>query len=463
MAIDSPPAPDWLQWPLEQKRRFLLRLRQEVHGSWRSRARPDQLPPDGPWQTLLLRGGRGSGKTWAGAHLLDEEIQNDPAREEEGPGTWAVVAPTFADARDKCIESQESGLLMALRTSVAEVEAGISPTVAKWNRSMGEMELHDGTIIRIDGADDGAYRIQGENLRGVWADEVGLWKRWETAWDESIAYALRKGRARIVATGTPKRDRPARKLVKRLLADPKVTSRQLKTADNWDNLSAAFKERVMRTAGTELGRQELHGEMLEEAEGALWKREWIEFARTLGEPAEGYGRRVLALDPSDGLDEGDEQAWCLAAEGLDQRIYVAQSEGMRTSPFAWLKAAIQLARRTGATIVIEKNHGGQPLIELLIQAMNELGVRVPYGTVHASDGKRTRAEPVAAFYEQGFNRQDPFIRHLGEHPDLEDQMVNWTGGPGERSPDRLDALVWAVSELTADFRLDHTEAEEVEI
>jgi phage terminase large subunit-like protein len=273
----------WRDWPLEHKRRLLLRLRQKVHGHWRELARPDQLPPEGEWTTLLLRGGRGSGKTWAGAHILAEEIETDPLRESEGPGKWAIVAPTYGDARDKCIEG-ESGMLAALHTTRGEVEAGMSPTVRTWNRSLGELVLHDGTEIVIDGADDGATTIQGENLRGAWADELGLWKQWETAWDESLGYAVRKGRARRIATGTPKRDRQARTLVKRLLADPEVVSRQLRTRDNWENLSATFRATVLRTAGTELGRQELEGEMLEEAEGALWRREWIEFCRTDTEP-----------------------------------------------------------------------------------------------------------------------------------------------------------------------------------
>lgn len=453
-------ATEWRHWPLEEQRLLLGVLRRAVRGTWREKARPDQLPPE-EWATLLLRGGRGSGKTWAGGHILRELIETDPIRESEGPGEWAVVAPTFGDARDKCIESTESGLLLAFNTTAGEVEAGISPTVAKWNRSIGELYLHDGTKIQIDGADDGAYRIQGLNLRGAWCDEIGLWKKWRTAWDESLGYALRKGQARVVATGTPKRDRPARALVKRLVDDPKVTSRQLHTRDNWDNLSEAFKERVLVSAATELGRQELHGELLEEAEGALWQREWIEAGRVLRGP-EVWNRKVLALDPADGVDEGDEQAWCIAGEGSDGELYVADSEGMRTSPLAWLKAAVVTAQRAGAVIVVEKNHGGAFLTELLDQAMAEIGTRVKVVEVHASEGKRMRAEPVAMLYEQGQAAGHPFVHHIGELPELEDQMANWTGEPGQPSPDRLDALVWAMAELRPDFT-PAPEVREVEV
>lgn len=438
---------DWREWPVEQKRRLILQLRERRDGNWRGLARPDQLPPEDDWSTLFLSGGRGSGKTWAGAHILVEEIEEDPLRETEGPGKWAIVAPTFADARDKCVEG-ESGLLAALHTTAQEVKAGISPTVRVWNRSLGEVVLHDGSVITIDGADDGAPTIQGENLRGVWADEIGLWKKWKEAWDEAIGYAVRKGRARRIATGTPKRDKPARALVKRLLGDPRVVSRRLLTKDNWHNLSQAFKETAELTKDTELGKQELEGLLLEEAEGALWKRDWIKEGRLEPRQAPGaWGRRLLALDPADGLEDGDEQGWCLAAEGEAGRYYVLASEGMRKTPTQWLNAAVVLANEVSAAIVVEKNHGGQFLLDLLEQIMQETGIRVPVLEVDASDGKRTRAEPVAMLYEQGFNRREPVVHHVGEFPDLEDQMCNWTGEPGIPSPDRMDALVWAITAL----------------
>lgn len=442
MSIASPP--DWRGWEADEKKRLLRRLREDRF-DWRKTARLDQLPPADDWETVLLLGGRGSGKTWSGAHMLREEIENDPVFADEGPGVWAAVAPTFADARNKCIEG-ESGLLAAFHTTRAEVEKGISPTVKTWNRSIGEMVLLNGQKILIDGADNGAARIQGENLRGVWCDEIGLWKMWETAFDESIGYALRKGHSRTIATGTPKRDRPARALIKRLMGDEHVVSRRLLTRDNWGNLSEPFKRRVLRTSNTSLGQQELEGIMLDEAEGALWKREWIDLGRVLQGP-EVYRRRVLALDPSDGNDESDEQAWCLAGIGEDRHIYVSDSEGMRTSPHDWLTKAIALAHRTHAQIVVEKNHGGEFLVDLLKQAMKDSGLKVPFKMVTASDGKRTRAEPVAMLYEQGANTGDPVVHHIGDHPELEDQLRNWTGELGVASPDQLDSMVWALSEL----------------
>jgi len=409
--------------------------------AWRDRARPEQLPPDGEWGRLLFRGGRGSGKSFCGAHILAELILHDPLRASEGPGQWAVVAPTYGDARDTCIEAPESGLLAAFGTSRSEVTAGRSTLVEIYNRSLGELRLRDGAVVFVDGADDGALRIQGKNLRGAWADEIGLFKQWERAWDESLAFALRKGDARLIATGTPKADMPARALVRRLLDDPAVVTRRLRTEDNRANLSDSFWERVSLTAGSRLSRQELEGELLEDVEGALWKRAWIEEARLAEPPYGGYRAVVVGLDPADGGAQGAEQALTVAAAGVDGELYVIASEGMRDTPLKWLSHAVRVAQQQSARIVVERNHGGAFLVGLLEQAMDEIRVRVPYQVVNARTGKLTRAEPVAALYEQGK------VHHIGVHAILEEQLVNFTGAAGERSPDRCDATVWALLEL----------------
>jgi phage terminase large subunit-like protein len=428
----------------DERAEYLAILEEEraatAHLAWRAKARPEQLPPAGEWSTLFLRGGRGSGKSYAGAHILSELIAEDPLRVTEGPGQWAIVAPTFGDARDKCVESDESGLLMALGTNVAEVAAGRSSLVAKWNRSMGELELRDGTRVYIDGGDDGAYRCQGYNLRGAWCDEVGLWKQWKAAWDESLGFALRKGQARRVATGTPKRDQPARELIKRLLADDRVISRRLRTADNAHNLSPAFFDSVAQYAGTALGRQELEGELLDEVVGALWRLEWIEDHRVESVPVP-LRRTVVALDPSDGTADGDEQGICAAAVGLDGELYVLRSEGHRTTPLRWLERALRMARDLEASLVIEKNFGGLALRDLLEQAIQNSGIRAPYSVIDAHRSKLARAEIVAALYETGR------VHHVGAHQELEEQMLSWAAAPGQRSPDRMDAAVHALREL----------------
>lgn len=405
--------------------------------AWRASARPEQMPPEGDWTTLFLRGGRGSGKSWAGAHILAELIADDPARATEGPGKWAILAPVFGDARDVAMEG-ESGFLAALGTSRAEIDAGRSKRVLRWNRSLGELDLRDGTKVIIDGAEDGGFRVQGSNLRGAWCDEIGLWKRFETAYDESLGYALRKGSAKRIVTGTPKRNMPARALVKRLLNDSTVVNRRLLTRDNLANLAPSFWQRVSTSAGTELGRQELEGELLEDVEGALWTRSWIEDHR-VDKPFGRLTRTVVALDPSDGVATGDEQATVAVAMGLDRRLYVLESYGMRKTPLEWLRHALSRAQALEATIVIEKNHGGRALADLLGQAMAERGVRLPYQLIDARVGKLDRAQPVAMLYETGA------VSHVGRHDELEEQLVTYTGAG--KSPDRMDALVHGLREL----------------
>lgn len=403
-------------------------LAAEVAGAagtlWRAQARPEQLPPEGDWFIWALIGGRGSGKSRSGAEWLAEELRASPL------GEWAIIAPTFADARDTCVEGP-AGLLSALGG-----ERG--PHVKLWNRSIGEVILRGGGVVRIAGADDHAVRVQGKNLRGAWCDELGLWRGGgERAWDESLLPAVRIGQPKIVVTTTPK---PTR-LVRRLLADSGVRVSRMTTFDNAANLSDQFLDQMReRYSGTRLGRQELQGELLEDVEGALWRREWIDDHRV--EEAPECRTLVIGLDPADGIETGDEQALCLAGVGLDRQLYVFVSEGVRDTPMVWLTRAVQLGRDMAVkALIIEKNHGGQFLVGLLEQAMEKTDVRVPYQVVDARSGKRTRAEPIAALFEQGK------VHMVGHHPLLEEQLVTWTGESGQASPDRLDSMTWALTDL----------------
>lgn len=275
--------------------------------------------------------------------------------------------------------------------------------------------------------------------------EIGLWIKWQTAWDESIAYAVRLGESKIIACGTPKISRPAAKLIRRLLSgEPGVIVRRLRTVDNLANLSGAFYEAVVaRASGTRLERQELEGELLDDVENALWTRDLlhaIQVDEIPGADAEHTGLHTVyvGVDPSDGGEESDEQAYTVVGQGEDYKLYVAESWGGRIGPVPFLKKAVLSAAKWHGTLVVEKNHGGAYLVETLRQVMRDLGVYVPYTMVHASLGKRSRAEPVAALYERGV------VRHVnGPHVELEDQMVTFTGAARERSPDKLDSCVWA--------------------
>lgn len=390
--------------------------------------RSEQKPPPGDWRTWYIRGGRGSGKTRAGSETLAEWIRQNPGHE------WAAVAPTFGDARDVCIEGP-SGLLAAF---------GLPRSYKGWNRSYGELFLPDASTVYCDGADDGALRIQGRNLAGLWADEVGLWRQWRLAWEESIAYAVRIDPARIVATGTPKRGHP---LVKKLLHDESIPTTRLRTMDNAANLSRrALNDLLRRYADTTLGRQELEGEELEEVDGALWHRDMIRYDPPPMQPVKGemvpdYLRVVVAIDPAvtHGPDS-DETGMVVAAVGPDRRGYLIADLSGRYSPDEMRERATAAYEEYGAdSIIAEVNNGGD-LVERVLRGKNWRGA---YHSVHASRGKRTRAEPVSALYEQGR------VSHLRPFVELEDQLCTFTA-ESMLSPDRLDALVWAFTELMVD-------------
>lgn len=421
--------------------------------AWLNRARANQLQPKGAWRTWLLTGGRGSGKTDTGANTLAKWILDD-----EEAGEWGIIAPTYRDAWTTCVEG-ESGILAAFGTTIADVKAGKSRYIKSAWRSHGEITLWNGHVIRADSANDGALRVQGKNLKGAWVDELGLMAKWRVAWDESIAYAVRKGISRIVATGTPKVSRPAAALIRRLInTDKDVVHTRLRTIDNVENLAPSFFDNVIaRAKGTRLEKQELEGLLLEDIEGALWTHTLIEAITTGYLPSDSstpgrLGLTYVGIDPSDGTETSDEQAYTVVGKsGTDNRLYVVENFGEKLAPVPFLKKAVQAAVKWDARIVVEKNHGGQYLVETLLQVMRDMHVSVPYEVVHASQGKMTRAEPVSGLYERGV------VRHVhweDKDPDgnltiddslveLEDQMCTFTGAKDEKSPDRLDSLVWA--------------------
>jgi predicted phage terminase large subunit-like protein len=341
------------------------------------------------------------------------------------------VAPTFSDARDTDMEG-DSGLLRALR---------LTRSYRGWNRSMGELFLPGGGRVFCDGADDGAYRIQGKNLSGLWADEVGLWRRWREAWDESIAFAVRIEPAKIIATGTPKRGHG---LVRRLIDDPAVAQTLLRTMDNAGNLSAAaLADLLDRYGGTTLGAQELEGAILNDADGALWKREQIRYgeAPLRGGPGglvPDYARIVIGVDPAvTAGEDADETGIIVAAKGADGRGYILDDLSGRLDHNEWRRRVIAAYDEYRADLVVAEVNNGGDLVAANLRSGNWRGA---YRAVHASRGKRTRAEPVAGLYEQGR------VSHLRAFPELEDQLCNFTPET-LTSPDRLDALVWAMTEL----------------
>jgi phage terminase large subunit-like protein len=385
--------------------------------------------------------------------MLAEWIFQHPPTVEQ-PAEWGIVAPTFGDARRKCVEGP-SGLLKVLGGQEG-------PLVENWNRSSGELYLVNGAKVFLDGADDGALRVQGENLRGLWASEIGLWKDWETSWKESIQFAVRLAPAKIVCEGTPK---GMTGLVKLLVQERKAAPEDFVFTrtyleDNESNLVPAQIASLRRQyAGTRLGHQELGGEILDDVEGALWTWAMIDGYRC-ALPTEGASRTVVAIDPAITAGEDSDEtgivavtrygsttpfpkANLVAGEAVDHAFVRADRSG-RYSPRGWAAAAIECYHELKADrIVYEKNQGG----EMVAATIRSVDPNVPLSGVWASQGKRTRAEPVSALYEQGR------VHHVEPFPELESEMTAWV--PGEPSPSRMDALVWAITDLMLEGNQDY--------
>lgn len=378
-------------------------------------ARDSQRPPDGDWSTWLILAGRGFGKTRTGAEWIVEEAT-------QRPGSYAVAAPTFGDGRDVCVEG-ESGIRGVL-------ERRGRWTSRTWNRSLGELRLDCGSRIKVGSADE-PDRFRGWNFAGAWLDEVAAWRRPDAY--TQLRLATRLGRARMVVTTTP---RPTQ-LMRQLLDGDSTHITRGATFDNADNLSAAALDELRRKyEGTRVGRQELYGELLTDTPGALWTLATIDVHRRTAHPA--LARVVVAIDPAVTSGE-DSDATGIVAAGVDfaGEVWVLADRTCRLSPDGWARRAVALYDEVaGDRIVAEVNNGG----DLVAHVLRTVDPAVPVRTVHASRGKRVRAEPVAALYEQGR------VHHVGAFEELEDQMTTWTPESAD-SPDRLDALVWAITDL----------------
>jgi len=406
--------------PAEQRARLLDELSdaeaEALLFDWQFWARPSQLPPPGPWIAWLLQAGRGFGKTRTGAEWVRTEVEAGRRRR------LALVAPTAADARDVMIEG-ESGIL------------AISPPWCRplYEPSKRRLTWPNGAQATTYSADE-PNRLRGPQHDGAWADELGVWRHPE-AWD-MLMLGLRLGDdPRVVVTTTPKSVRTIREL---RAASTTVITRG-STFDNADNLALPFLSFIVtRYKGTRLGRQELEGEMLDDAPGALWKRARIDELRAVKHPT--LVRIVVGVDPATTSDEdSSETGIVVAGRGVDGQGYVLDDLSLQASPGEWAKAVMTAYNKFSADRVIGEANNGGDLVEFTIRTVDP---NVSYAKVHAARGKQTRAEPIAALYEQGR------VHHVGTFAALEDQMCTWT--PGEVSPDRMDALVWALTELMLD-------------
>lgn len=384
--------------------------------TWRFWARPNQLAPDGEWATCLALAGRGFGKTEAGAQWVRERV-------EQGARSIALVAETQKDLEEVMVPR-----LVNIHPPHERPTVRFRPVRMIWPNGAQALG-YNGTE---------PDQLRGPEFDTAWVDELAKYRYARETWD-MLQFTMRAGDdPRVFVTTTP---RPI-PVIREIAADPKTVILRGSTYDNAANLPAQFIARLKeRYEGTRLGRQELFAEILDDLPGALWSREWFDQHRTSAPPE--MQRIVVAVDPSGtagASDDGDSIGIVVAGKGIDGRAYVLADRTCKLSPDGWARRVVQAYREFNADrIVAERNYGGA-MVEALIRTVDR---RAAYKEVVASRGKAIRAEPVAALYEQGR------VSHVGPMHELEDQMtlMGPDGYVGEGSPDRLDAAVWALTEL----------------
>jgi phage terminase large subunit-like protein len=386
--------------------------------AWPLWARPDQLEPPGAWRVWLMRSGRGAGKTRAGAEWVR-------AKAEAGIyGRFNLVGRTAADVRDTMIEGP-SGLL-------AVCQPDFRPSYQPGRR---RLRWPNGAVALTFSADE-PDTLRGPQCEAAWCEELASW-RYPEAWD-NLLMGLRLGvDPRCVVTSTP---RPTR-LIKELIAKSTTVQTISSTYANRANLATQFfADIVSAYEGTRLGRQEIYGEVLEDVPGALWTHELLDELRASA--PQPWRRVVVAVDPAvTSGEEADETGIVVCALGDDWQGYVLDDRSGRYPADRWGSIVVELYHAHEADRVIAEANQGGDLVRFLLRTVDP---SVPVRTVHASRGKYVRAEPVAALYSQGR------VHHLGTFAALEDQMCGFTPDLDRRtqgSPDRVDALVWGLTEL----------------
>lgn len=409
----------WNQRTGRQQAEILRRNPWLLH-EWCLWARDNQLAPEGEWSVWLLMAGRGFGKTRCGAEWVRQQVDAKKA------SRIALVGPTAADTRDVMVEG-ESGLLNVFPARQRPI----------YEPSKRKVTFQTGAIAMLYSAEE-PDRLRGPQHDAGWADELAAWKYAE-AWD-MLQFGMRLGaKPRQVVTTTPKPN----KLVKDVLADPGTVVTRGSTFDNAPNLAGPFLAKIKaKYHGTRLGRQELFAELLEDNPAALWQRDQIDAKRIKVGQEPPMRRIVVAVDPAvTSLEESDETGIIVAGLGEDGRGYVLDDLTCKESPAGWAARALNAYKvRQAHRIVAEVNNGGD-LVETLFRTLDST---VAYQAVRASHGKFSRAEPVAALYEQGK------VSHVGSFGALEDQMCDYNAETAKRSPDRMDALVWALTALMLD-------------
>lgn len=387
---------------------------------WTFWARPDQLAPDGTWTYWLILAGRGFGKTRTGAEWVRRAVQTTRFVN--------LIGATADDARDIMIEG-ESGIL------------AVCPNAERpdYKASQRKLVWPNGATSLIFTADE-PERLRGKQHSALWADELAAW-RYPEAWAQA-KFGLRLGeRPQACITTTPK---PST-LIRELMADPATRTTRGTTYANRENLAASFFSEIVKTyEGTRLGRQELNAEVLDDNPNALWQRAQIDAGRVKSAP-DNLRRVVVAVDPATTSNEhSDETGIVVAGIGRDEHLYILADRSLIGTPDQWARAAVNAYKEFEADRIIAETNNGGDMVEAVIRQVDR---SVSYRKVTATRGKTIRAEPVAALYEQGR------AHHVGAFDKLEDQMVEYDPTDVQRvkSPDRMDALVWAGTELFGGF------------
>jgi phage terminase large subunit-like protein len=414
-------ASSFLSLSLETRKSRLARLSDREAAAlpfaWDFFARPNQVEPPGDWRVWLVLAGRGFGKTRMGAEWIRKRAESGHYRR------FALIGQTSADVRDVMIEG-ESGIL------------AISPPWFRpeYEPSKRRLTWPNGAIATTYSGDS-PDQLRGPQHDSAWADEPAKWKYGVAAWD-NMEFGLRIGpKPQVVATTTP---RPI-VLIKSLIADPQTVTTRGSTYDNLANLAPSFAKRILaKYEGTRIGRQELNAEMLDDTPGALWTRMLLENTRLTSTPD--LLRVVVAIDPQASSGQTGIIVAGKGKVGDESHGYTLDDatppEGV--SPAVWATAAVAAYNKWHADCIVAEVNNGGDMIENVIRNVPG-GKSIRYKTIRATRGKYTRAEPIAAIFEQGRGH------HVGYFAELEDQQCTWV--PGDESPDRLDAEVWAYTEL----------------
>jgi phage terminase large subunit-like protein len=393
--------------------------------TWLAWARSNQLAPDGQWATWCILAGRGWGKTRTGAQWVIEQAQRYPGCH------IALVGRTVADVR-KVMVSGRSGILAVSPPWFAPV----------YNPSLRQLTWPNGSTATTYSADE-PDQLRGPQHSFAWADERAAWQ-YDDAWDQ-LMFGLRISPApgvepQAIVTTTPRNT----KAMKELVADSTTVVTRGKTYENRENLSRRFIREIDRKyAGTRLGLQEIDGEIIDDIDGALWKRAWIDSGRVVKYPD--LKRIVVAVDPpASSPESSDSPAECgivVVGLGIDDHGYVLADYSTAGTPDEWASEVLAAYNKFKADLIIgEVNNGGEMVGSTIKTTAKMVGIKnIPYEAIHASRGKQIRAEPVSTLYK------NQHIHHVGVLADLEFQLCNWV--PGMRSPDRLDAAVWGITKL----------------